>query len=128
MAISGRLVRISKNGTTVVGARTDTVTINNEPIDITDKDENGWRTFMAAVGTKTVSAEVEGIIKDSTILSAVMAAGSTLIDDCEVEIQGIATLSGDFYLQSVSIGAEQADVTTFTATLESTGVISATYP
>ena len=128
MAISGRLVRISKNGATVVGARTDTVTINNEPIDITDKDENGWRTLMAAVGSKTVSAEVEGIIKDSTILSAVMAAGSTLIDDCEVEIQGIATLSGDFYLQSVSIGAEQADVTTFTATLESTGVISATYP
>ena len=35
-----------------------------------------------------------------------------------------ATFSGDFYLQSLALGAEQADAITFTATLESAGAVT----
>lgn len=124
-ATSGRLLRISRNGTPVVGARTDTVTINNEPIDTTDKDSGGWRELMADVGARTVSCTVEGIIKDASLISAAMAGQTLLIDDGEVVIDGIATFSGDWHLQGVELGAEHEDAITFSATLESAGPISA---
>lgn len=54
MAISGRSLRISRNGSTIAGARTDNFTINNEPIDITDKDNAGWRTLLADAGSRSV--------------------------------------------------------------------------
>ena len=50
MAISGRSLRISRDGSTIAGARTDNFTLSNEPIDITDKDDGGWRTMLADAG------------------------------------------------------------------------------
>jgi len=127
MAISGRSVRISRNGSNIVGARTDSVTINNEPLDITDKDDAGWRTMLNDVGVRSVSCEVEGVLKDSVLLAdGVGTASTALLKECVVTITGIGTLTGDFFLNSLQIGAEQADVVTFTATLESGENMTAT--
>lgn len=123
---SGRYLRISRNGTTVVGARTDSVTINNEPIDITDKDDSGWRTLMADTGMRTVSCTVEGVLKDATLINAAVAGGTLLIDDGTVVITGIATFSGDWHLQGLEIGAELEEAITFSATLENAGTVTAT--
>lgn len=127
MAISGRSVRISRNGSNIVGARADSVTINNEPLDITDKDNLGWRTMLADVGLRSVSCEIEGVLKDTVLLSdSVGTATTALLKECVVTISGIGTLTGDFMLQGLQIGAEQADVVTFTATLESGENMTAT--
>lgn len=127
MAISGRSVRISRSGSNIVGARADSVTINNEPLDITDKDDSGWRTMLADAGVRTVSCEVEGVLKVDTLLAdSVGTATTALLKECVVTISGIGTLTGDFMLQGLQIGAEQADVVTFTATLESGENMTAT--
>lgn len=127
MAISGRSVRISRNGSNIVGARTDSVTINNEPLDITDKDDSGWRTMLADVGLRSVSCEIEGVLKDTVLMAdSVGTATTALLKECVVTISGIGTLTGDFMLQGLQIGAEQADVVTFTATLESGESMTAT--
>ena len=127
MAISGRSVRISRAGSNIVGARADSVTINNEPLDITDKDNSGWRTMLADVGLRSVSCEIEGVLKDTTLLADSMGNATTaLLKECVVTISGIGTLTGDFMLQGLQIGAEQADVVTFTATLESGENMTAT--
>jgi len=126
MAVSGRKLRISRDGTAIVGARTDSVTINNEPIDITDKDDAGWRTMLADVGVRSLSCEVEGVLKNATLLGISVGTSSALLEACTANIQGIATFSGNFYLQSIALGAEQADTVTFTATLESAGTVTAT--
>ena len=127
MAKSGRAVRISRDGVTIAGARTDSLTINNEPLDITDKDDAGWRTMLADAGLRTVSCEVEGVLKDATLLTdSVGTASTALLKECVVTISGIGTLTGDFMLQGLQIGAEQGDVVTFTATLESGENMTAT--
>ena len=58
-AQSGRDLRIkydSGGGAAVIaGARTDSLTINNEMIDITDKDDDGVRTLLDDVGLKSMS-------------------------------------------------------------------------
>ena len=119
MAISGRSLRISRDGTTIAGARTDNFTINAEPIDVTDKDDAGWRTLLADVGTRSVSADVEGVLKDAVLIAAATGSASLLLEECVITVTGIGTLTGDFMLSSLQLGAEMADAVTFTATLES---------
>lgn len=122
MALSGRALRISRGGVSIAGARTDNVTLNNEPLDITDKDDAGWRTMLADAGARTVSCEVQGVLKDDALIAdAVGDATTVLLTECVVTITGLFTLTGDFYLQGLQLGAEQGDAVTFTATLESSG-------
>jgi TP901-1 family phage major tail protein len=126
MAISGRKLRITRDGVTIVGARTDNFTISNEPIDITDKDDAGWSTSLADAGLRAIEADVEGVLKDATLITNVTGSTSLLLKSCVLEAEGIATFTGDFYLNSVEIGGEQEDAVTFSATLSSSGAITAT--
>lgn len=127
MALSGRAVRINRGGVNIVGARTDSVTINNEPIDITDKDDGGWRTLLADAGMRTISCEVQGVLKDADLLEAAVGDAETLLlTECIVTIDGIGTLTGDFMLQGLQLGAEMGDAVTFTATLESGEAVTTT--
>lgn len=123
---SGRLVRISRGGVTIVGARTDSVTVNAEPIDITDKDDAGWRTLHNDVAMRSIDCEVEGVLKIGTLPAAAVAAGSVLLGPCVVTIGDLAVFSGNFFLNNVTIGAEQEGAMTFTASLQSGGVVTAT--
>jgi len=125
-ALSGRLVRIKKGGTAVAGARTDNLTINNEPIDITDKGDAGWRTMLADVGVRSIDADVEGVLLDDSLLAVAMGAGSGLLSAWSIEVSGIGTFSGDFFLNSFAVTGEQADTATFTANIQSSGAITYT--
>jgi TP901-1 family phage major tail protein len=126
MAISGRKLRITRDGVTIVGARTDNFTISNEPIDITDKDDAGWSTSLADAGLRAIEADVEGVLKDATLITNATGSASLLLKSCVLEAEGIATFTGDFYLNSFEIGGEQEDAVTFSATLSSSGAITAT--
>jgi len=125
MALSGRKMRISRDGTAIVGARVDNLAINAEPIDITDKDDLGWRALLGDAGVRSISGDVEGVLKGSTTIAEAMAAGNLLIDSGACLIDGIANITGDFFLSAMTFGAEQADTVTFTANFESSGTITA---
>jgi TP901-1 family phage major tail protein len=125
-AISGRKVRIKRGSTAIAGARSDSITINNEPIDITDKDDAGWRTYLADVGARSIDCEVEGVLTDSTFLALAVGAGSALLEAYTLEVLGIGSFTGDFYLASFAVTGEQADATTFTASIQSSGTITFT--
>jgi predicted secreted protein len=123
---SGRKLRISKGATPIAGARTDNLSINNEPVDITDKDDLGWRTMLADVGVRSLDADVEGVLLDGTILAVAMGAGSGLLAAYTVTITGIGSFTGDWFLSSFTLGGEQADAVTFTAAIASSGEITYT--
>lgn len=123
-AIAGRKVRIKRGSTAVAGARSDSITINNEPIDITGKSDTGWRTLLADVGARSIDAEVEGILTDSTFLALAVDTGSALLEAYTLEVLGIGSFTGNFYLASFVITGEMADATTFTASIQSSGTIT----
>lgn len=125
-AISGRKVRIKRGSTAVAGARADSITINNEPIDITAKSDSGWRTYLADAGVRSIDAEVEGVLNDSTFLALAVGTASALLESYTLELTGIGSFTGNFYLASFAITGEQADVTTFTASIQSSGSITFT--
>jgi len=125
-AISGRKLRIKRGSTPIAGARTDSLTINNEPIDITDKDDSGWRTYLADAGVRSIDCEVQGVTNDSTFLALAVGTGSALLEAYTLEVLGIGSFSGDFFLASFALTGEQADAVTFTATIQSSGQITFT--
>jgi predicted secreted protein len=125
-AISGRKLRIKRGSTAIAGARSDSITINNEPIDITDKDDAGWRTMLADVGVRSIDCEVEGILTDSTFLALAVGTASSLLEAYTLELDGIGDFTGNFYLASFAVTGEQADATTFTASIQSSGTITFT--
>lgn len=125
-AISGRKLRVKRGSTAIAGAVTDNLTINNEPVDITDKDDAAWRTLLADVGVRSVDAEVEGVLLDSTLIAVAVGTAANLLSAHTIEVDGIGDFTGDFYLQSLALTGEQAEATRFTATLQSSGTITFT--
>jgi predicted secreted protein len=123
---SGRRVRIAIGGTDIAGAKTDSMTVNNEPIDVTDKDSVGWRTLLADVGSRSVDANVEGILIGDTLLTLGVGAGSALLPAATITVESIGVFAGNFYLNSVELGGAMDGENTFSATLQSSGVITFT--
>jgi predicted secreted protein len=102
----------------------DNLAINADPVDITDKDSAGWRTLLGEVGVRTVSGDVEGVLRGATNITQAMAAGNLLIDAGACLIDGVANITGNFYFSNMSFSSEQADIVAFTANFESSGPIT----
>jgi len=129
--IAGRRVRIYEgasvgSGTLVAGARSDSITINNEAIDVTDKGDDGWRTFLNDASVRTVDMSVEGLLDGDSLLSAALGNTQALLGDSEIDIEGIGTVAGEFHFSSFEIGAPHDDAATFTASIQSSGEITFT--
>ena len=123
---SGRNIRIRRGSTAIAGARADNLTINNEPVDITDKDDAGWRTMLNDVGVRSIDADLSGVLLDTTLIAVAMGAASGLLSNHTILISGIGTFSGDFFFSNMSITGEQADAVLFTANIQSSGTITFT--
>lgn len=129
-AEAGRDLRISYDSgsgmAVVAGARTDSLTFNNEAIDITDKDDAGVRTYLDDIGVKSMSLSCTGVATASTFSALAAAASSgTALHDFQVGFGSFATYSGSFFITSFEATGEQADTITFTMSLESSGAITA---
>lgn len=129
-AMAGRKLRIkydSGGGAAVVaGARTDSMTINNESIDITDKDDVGVRTLLDDIGTKGLEMTCEGVLIDNTFAALANAAAATsALHDFEFEMGSVGTYSGSFFISSFEMsGAEGTDPATFTMSVQSSGAVT----
>ena|SRR5579872_1850029 len=52
------------SGGTLAGLRNLSAKINNEMVDITNKDSNGWRTLLDGAGTQSVTLSADGVAAD----------------------------------------------------------------
>lgn len=119
-AAVGRTLTLTYGGAVIAGARTKTITINGTPVDITSDDDSGYRTLLEASGEKQIDMSIEGLAKDDVLVEA-LANNGTLIAEVVLTLPSGATITGDFRLNSVELGAPYNDAVTFTAELQSTG-------
>ena len=124
----GRDVEVRKGtgtGVLIAGARTKNVAINNESIDITTDDSDGFRELLADSAERHLDISIEGLTKDDVLLQLAVA-GSALIDEFSIVFPGSpdVVIRGDFRVNNVQLGAEYNDAVTFTAELQSTGPFS----
>lgn len=116
----GRKLIIQKQGTPIASVRTKTVTINNEAIDVTTDDSSGFRTLLEDAGQSQIDLSVEGLTDNDDLIAAA-ANGTGLIDTYTIEFPNGATITGDFRLNNMEVGAEYNAAITFTAEIHSTG-------
>lgn len=133
---AGRKVRIkyyasgfgSPPGAVIAGARADAGSLNNEPIDITDKDDTAWRTLLDDIGLKSMEMTCSGVLSSTQLIDLFMAQGDgSTLADFGIEIIGLGEFQSKFMMSALSVsGDEGPDPTTFEATFMSSGAITFT--
>lgn len=132
--IAGRDVRVyyktsaAATYALIAGAQTESAAINAEPIEITDKDDSGWRTLLDDIGTKSVDLTVEGVLATDTYLQlAINAAQGSALHLLKFDGASHGDLEGSFFINSFTYeGAEGTDPTTFTMSVQSGGTVTYT--
>lgn len=125
-AASGRALYVKRNGTKIGAVVSKSISINNEPVDITDDDDAGFRTLLEDSGTRSIDISVEGVLKADTLVTDGGAVSPTLIDDADIVFPSGLTISGNFRLNNVEISGEVAGRVQFSGTLQSTGAWTVT--
>jgi TP901-1 family phage major tail protein len=111
----------------VAGGREHGISINNEAIDVTDKDSNGWRTLLADPATRSVDVNFDGLMDNATHLALALGATTTaLLDNYELRIAGVGTIAGSFHLSTTELGTPHDDAVSLTMSLMSSGAITFT--
>lgn len=123
---AGRLAVLRKGATVIGGVRVSTITVANEPIDVTDKDSAGIIELLAVASTKQITLKVEGVYSEPTLRTIAMsAAGSPLITDLTFTfadaLAAADQISGNFFMTSYEEGNPHDDASTFSAEFASSG-------
>jgi predicted secreted protein len=122
-AQTGRNIYVSKGATRLLGARAKSLSLNGEPVDVTNDDSLGWREVLAEFGVKSVDVEVEGVLKDGVLVAAWFTSGLAAYT---VTVTGIGTFTGNWMLTSVPLAGSHDGEITYTGTLQSSGAITFT--
>lgn len=123
-ALVGRRVTFAPTGSgiAVTGMRTKSITINNEPIDITSDDDGGFRTYLDEdPAERSIEMSVEGVTKDDNLMQLATTGGSGLISEYTLAFAGLGTFTGNFHIGSLELGAPYNDAVTFSCTIRSSG-------
>lgn len=124
---AGRLAVLSKAATPIGGVRVTTLSVANEPIDVTDKDSAGLVEVLATAATKQITLSVEGVYTDPVLRAIAMSpSGSPLVTDLTFKfadaLAAADLLEGDFFMTSYEEGNPHDDAATFSAEFVSSGV------
>lgn len=114
--------------TAIAGFRSDSMTLNNEAIDVTDKDGTLWKTLLEGAGVQSMSLKGSGIVSDAAIFKTTLmgaAVGKTFLH-LKLESGLGDTFIGDFLVTSLERGGEYNKEETFSCTFDSAGVIAYT--
>ena len=122
MADSGRLLLINIAATAIAGARANSMTVDNSPVDITDIASAGFRELADFSGQRSMDLSVSGVWKDKVFRGKALAADSALLlTDCTLDFADGGDIAGEFFLASYEESGEHDGSVAFTATLQSSG-------
>ena len=134
------LIKINTTSTTYVtigGLRSSSITLNDEAVDITNKDSGGTRTLLAGAGVNSISISGSGVFTDSTteVLVRTTFAGQQNTSDgtsgqtpayknFKFEIPDLGSYTGAFQITSLEYAGEYNGETTYSMSFESAGYIT----
>lgn len=123
--------------TTVGGLRSNTITMNEEAVDVTTKDDNGHRALLAGGGTNSVSVSGSGVFTDAASETSLKdayfaqqntsdgsSAQTAAFNNFQIIVPDFGTLTGSFMIASLEYAGEYNGETTYSVSLESNGYIT----
>ena len=130
-------IDISGTKTTIGGLRSTSITLNDESVDITNKDSLGSRTLLAGAGVNSLSVSGSGVFTDSAAEVAVRTAfqaqqntsdgssGQTAaFESFQFIIPNLGTYTGNFQITSLEYAGEYNGEATYSMSFESAGYIT----
>ena len=111
--------------TAIGGFRSNSLSINNEPVEITNKDSAGQRETLSGAGVTSVSVSGSGVFKDDAIYILVAAdALANTQGNWQILIPDLGTYTGAFDITSLEDAGEHNGEVTYSIALESAGAIT----
>ncbi|MEY9375960.1 TP901-1 family phage major tail protein [Rhizobium leguminosarum] len=124
------LVKYNSTGSTYVtvgGARELTLTINNEPVDITNSDDAGIRKLLEGAGVNSISIKLQGVYVEDAAAAAIRVDASTNAHrSYQFVMPGAVTKTyqGSFMMASYEEAGSYNGAATYNITLESAGAVT----
>ncbi len=111
--------------TTIAGLRSTSLTVNNESVDVTNKDSSGKRTYLAAAGVQSISVSGSGVFTDGASETTIKTnALADTIDNYQFLVPDFGTFTGGFQVTSVEYAGEYNGEVTYSMSFESSGAIT----
>jgi len=103
-------------------ARSTTLTIGSESIDITQDCGGAFRKLMGEPASRFLDMAVEGVLtQDDWLLQALDTSSNVFLNEYTMVIKGVGSITGDFFISNYELGAPHDDAVTFSATVQSSG-------
>ena len=117
----------ASGGTTLAGMRVTGMTLNNEQVDITNKDSNGWRTLLEDAGTQSAEITVEGVFTDAAVEETVRGyAFANSINSFGLLFGNGDQLDGSWAISNYQRSGSFNNEETYSMTLMSSGALTYT--
>lgn len=119
IGIIGREVTFTVGGGTLVGVTSQGLTFNNEALDTTDDQGDGWQGRLAKPGRKSIEFTVSGLLKNLEIVESYFEASN--IFAVAVAYPDGSTLAFDAFLDNIGTNAAENELYSFDASFSSAG-------
>lgn len=114
-------------GTTLAGMRATSLTVNNETVDVTNKDSAGARTLLAAAGVQSLTVNASGVFTDAVVEETVRGyAFARSINAFGIVFENGDKIDASWYISNYERAGEYNGEETYSLTLESSGAITYT--
>lgn len=114
--------------TTLAGVRTTSLTINNEIVDITSKEDNGVRKLLEGAGINSIAFTGAGVFKDDAAFSRMRTSAENNTHlNYQVTFPGdtyARTYTGAFAIPSLELAGEYNGEMTYSVSMESAGTVT----
>lgn len=109
--------------TTIGGMRSTNITLNDETVDITNKDStNNARELLAQAGIKSGTVSGSGVFTDSASETTLYGKWSSATNtNYQFLVPDLITITGSFQLTSLEYAGEYNGEVTYSFTFESAG-------
>lgn len=115
----GRDITMTVGGSTLAGVVEKSITLSNEALETTDDQSSGFTEYLATAGKKSTSLSVSGTFKNLELFTTYFGASQMV--ECVITYPDTSTLTFDAFLESIEQGAPANELSTFSASLLSSG-------
>ncbi len=110
--------------TTVAGLRTTQLSINGDPVVITNKGSGAWRELLSGAGVRSVSVSGAGVFTGSVAETRIKSnALSGILDEYELNFESGEQMRGKFLVTRLDYAGDFNGERTYTLSLESSGAV-----
>lgn len=114
--------------TTIGSMKSNSLTINNEKVDVTTKDDMAWQALLAC-GIRSMAVTAAGPISSDTMQKALeLAANQSPIKNFKIVTGRLDTYQGSFFIENFGRSGEHNGAEQWTLSLASAGPITYTPP